>query len=155
MIRNLNKWLIIAIFAIIVSGMVLTLWTVQQEENFLREELLTKTRLIQGSVSPGLVKVLQGTDADLVSPDYQALKEQMIQIRSTDPLIRFVYVLGQRPDGTVFFFIDSEPPESEDYSPPGQMYPEASATLLNAFTTGVEATEGPDSDLCMVQENTG
>ena len=38
MIRNLNKWLIIAIFAIIVSGMVLTLWTVQQEENFLREE---------------------------------------------------------------------------------------------------------------------
>jgi PAS domain S-box-containing protein len=146
MIRNLNKWLIIAIFAIIVSGMVLTLWTVQQEENFLREELLTKTRLIQGSVSPGLVKVLQGTDADLVSPDYQALKEQMIQIRSTDPLIRFVYVLGQRPDGTVFFFIDSEPPESEDYSPPGQMYPEASATLLNAFTTGVETTEGPDAD---------
>ena len=146
MIRNLNKWLIIAIFAIIVSGMVLTLWTVQQEENFLREELLTKTRLIQGSVSPGLVKVLQGTDADLVSPDYQALKDQMIQLRSTDPLIRFVYVLGQRPDGTVFFFIDSEPPDSEDYSPPGQMYPEASATLLNAFTTGVEATEGPDSD---------
>jgi PAS domain S-box-containing protein len=146
MIRNLNKWLIIAIFAIIVSGMVLTLWTVQQEENFLREELLTKTRLIQGSVSPGLVKVLQGTDADLVSPDYQALKNQMIQLRSTDPLIRFVYVLGQRPDGTVFFFIDSEPPDSEDYSPPGQMYPEASATLLNAFTTGVEATEGPETD---------
>jgi PAS domain S-box-containing protein len=146
MIRNLNKWLIIAIFAIIVSGMVLTLWTVQQEENFLREELLTKTRLIQGSVSPGLVKVLQGTDADLVSPDYQALKNQMIQLRSTDPLIRFVYVLGQRPDGTVFFFIDSEPPDSEDYSPPGQMYPEASATLLNVFTTRMEATEGPDSD---------
>ena len=146
MIRNLNKWLIIAIFAIIVSGMVLTLWTVQQEENFLREELLTKTHLIQGSVSPGLVKVLQGTDADLVSPDYQALKDQMIQIRSTDPLIRFVYVLGQRPDGTVFFFIDSEPPDSEDYSPPGQVYPEASATLLNAFTTGVETTEGPDTD---------
>ena len=70
----------------------------------------------------------------------------MIQIRSTDPLIRFVYVLGQRPDGTVFFFIDSEPPESEDYSPPGQMYPEASATLLNTFTTGMETTEGPDAD---------
>jgi PAS domain S-box-containing protein len=70
----------------------------------------------------------------------------MIQIRSTDPLIRFVYVLGQRPDGTVFFFIDSEPPESEDYSPPGQMYPEASASLINVFTTGVEATEGPDAD---------
>jgi len=146
MIRNLNKWLIIAIFAIIVSGMVLTLWTVQHEENSLREELLTKTRLIQGSLSPGHVKVLQGTDADLVSPDYQALKEQMIQIRSTDPLIRFVYVLGQRPDGTIFFLIDSEPPESEDYSPPGQIYPEASAILLNTFTTGVETTEGPDAD---------
>jgi PAS domain S-box-containing protein len=144
--RNLNKWLIIAISAILVSGMVLTLWTVQQEENILREELLAKTRLIQGTISADHVKTLTGTDADLVSTDYLSLKNQMIQIRSTDPLIRFVYILGQRSDGTIFFFVDSEPPESEDYSPPGQVYPEASAILLNAFDSGTEITEGPETD---------
>ena len=146
MMRNLNKWLIIAIIAILASGMVLTLWTVQQEEKLLRADLLSKTHLIQGGVSSGHVKALTGTEADLVSADYQALKEHLMQVKSTDPLIRFVYVLGQQPDGTVIFFIDSEPPGSEDYSPPGQVYPEASAILLNVFASGTEITEGPVTD---------
>jgi PAS domain S-box-containing protein len=54
--------------------------------------------------------------------------------------------MGQRPDGTVFFFADSEPPDSEDYSQPGQEYPEASAILLNTFISGNEVTEGPLPD---------
>jgi hypothetical protein len=146
MIRNLNKWLIIAIIAILASGMVLTLWTVQREENLLRTDLLTETRLLQGSISTEQVKALTGTEADLLSPDYQALKRQMVQVHSADPQIRFVYILGKRPDGTVFFLIDSEPPGSVDYSPPGQVYPEASPILLNAFTSEKETTEGPVTD---------
>jgi hypothetical protein len=144
--RNLNKWLIIAIISIIASGLILTLWTVQREENLLRGDLLTKTRLVEGGISSGHIKVLTGTEADLISPDYQALKEQLIQDRSTDPQIRFIYILGQRPDGEIYFFVDSEPPESGDYSPPGQVYPEASATLLNVFASGNETTEGPVTD---------
>jgi PAS domain S-box-containing protein len=146
MMRNLNKWLIIAIIVILASGMVLTLWAVQREDNLLRADLITKTRLMQGGISTEHVKALTGTEADLVSPDYQALKGQMIQVQSADPLIRFIYILGQQPDGTVFFLIDAEPPESGDYSPPGQVYPEASAILLNVFTQGNETTEGPLTD---------
>jgi hypothetical protein len=88
MIRNLNKWLIIAIIAILTSGMVLTLWTIQREDTLLRADLLTKTRLMQGGIDTGHVKALTGTEADLVSPDYQALKGQMIQVQSADPQIR-------------------------------------------------------------------
>jgi PAS domain S-box-containing protein len=58
-------------------------------------------------------------------------------------MVRFVYLMGQRPDGTVIFFADSEPPESENYSPPGQVYHEASAMLMNTFVSGKEMTEGP------------
>ena len=126
--------------------MLLTLWTVQREENLLRADLLAKTRLVQSGISTEHVKALTGTETDLVSADYQALKNQLIQVRSTDSLIRFMYILDQRPDGTVIFLIDSEPPGSEDYSPPGQVYPEASAILVNAFTTGNETTEGPVTD---------
>jgi PAS domain S-box-containing protein len=146
MIRNVNRWLIIAIIIILASGIALTLWSAQREDNQLREGLLTETRLIQSCISTGDVQALSGSEADLVSPDYTAIKEELRKIRSADPLIRFIYLMGQRPDGTVFFFVDSEPPESEDYSPPGQAYPEASAILLNAFVSGKETTEGPLGD---------
>ncbi|MFA5348357.1 MAG: PAS domain S-box protein [Methanoregula sp.] len=141
-----NRWLIIAIIVILASGIALTLWTAQREDSQLREELLTKTRLVQSGISTGYVRALTGSDSDLVSSDYSALKEELLKVRSADPLIRFVYIIGRRPDGTVFFLADSEPPGSVDYSPPGQAYPEASAILLNAFVSGMETTEGPLSD---------
>ena len=144
--RNLNKWLIVAIIAILASGILLTLWSVQREDNLLREDLLSKTRLVHASIGTGHVKALTGTEADLESVDYQYLKEHLMQVKSTDSLIRFAYILDRKTDGTVIFLIDSEPPGAEDYSPPGQVYPEASAILLNAFATGEEMTEGPVTD---------
>jgi len=141
-----NRWLIIAIIVILAGGIALTLWTAQREDSQLREELLTKTRLVQSGISAGHVRALTGSDSDLESPDYTTLKVELLKVRSADPLIRFVYLMGQRADGTVFFFADSEPPESEYYSPPGQTYPEASAILLNTFVTGKETTEGPLAD---------
>ncbi len=146
MIRKLNRWLIIAIIVIIASGMVLTLWSVQREENLLRADLLAKTRLLQGEISPEYLNGLTGTETDLVSPDYHALKRELTQLQSSNSQIRFIYLMGQKPDGMVFFFIDSEPPESEDYSPPGQMYPEASPVLLNTFASGEATTGGPVTD---------
>ena len=51
MIRNVKRWLIIAIIVIVASGIGLTLWTAQQEDNQLREELLIRTRLVQSGIS--------------------------------------------------------------------------------------------------------
>jgi hypothetical protein len=59
---------------------------------------------------------------------------------------RFAYLLGINPRGGVFFFADSEQPTSADFSPPGQLYPEASPMLLNVFRTGKPVVEGPISD---------
>jgi PAS domain S-box-containing protein len=146
MIRNVKRWLIIAIIVIVAIGIGLTLWTAQHEDRLLREDLLVKTRLVQSGISTGHVQKLTGSDSDLVSPDYTAVKDELIRVRSADPMVRFVYLMGQRADGTAFFFADSEPPESEDYSPPGQVYSEASAILLNTFVSGKETTEGPLSD---------
>ena len=125
MIRNLNRWLIIAIIVIIASGMALTLWTIQREDTLLRTDLLIKTRHLSSDISTEHVKGLTGSESDLGSSDYVILKDQMMRFRAGDLQIQFVYLMGQRSDGTVFFFVDSESPESEDYSPPGQEYPEA------------------------------
>jgi PAS domain S-box-containing protein len=126
--------------------MVLTLWSVQQQDNRLRAELITKTHIIQIGLSTDHIRALTGTDTDLLSPDYQNLKVQMTQVHSVDPLIRFIYLMGQQPDGTVIFLIDSEPEESKDYSPPGQVYTEASSDVLKVFSSGEETTAGPVTD---------
>jgi PAS domain S-box-containing protein len=146
MTRNFNRWLILAIIVIVAGGMALTLWTVQREESLLRTDLLTKTHLLQRGITTEYVKGLTGSESDLGSSNYLAVKNQLIQIHTRDLETRFIYLIGQRPDGTVFFYMDSEPPGSEYYSPPGQVYSEASATLLNTFSSGMETTEGPAMD---------
>ena len=125
MIRTIHKWLIIAIVVILVSGTGMIAWTAQHEDAVLRENLLTKTRLVEGSISAVTLEGLTGSAADLGSPEYSSLKYRLIKIRAADPGIRFVYLMRQQPDGSVVFLVDSEPPESSDYSPPGQAYPEA------------------------------
>src|SRR4030043_1684876 len=122
MIRNFNRWLILAIIITLVSGTALTMWTVQREDSLLRTDLLIKTRHLSGDISRENLKGLTGSESDLGTPGYNALKNQMTQIQSVDPKIRFIYLMGQRPDGTVFFYVDSESPDSEAYFPPGQVY---------------------------------
>lgn len=146
MARNLNRWLIITVIIILVSGFVLTMRAAQYEDSRLRNQLLVETNLAETGIITGQVLTLTGSEADLISPDYLQLKAQMAKIRSTDPLIRFVYLMGQRPDGTVFIFLDSENPTSEGYSPPGDLYPEASGLLENTFASGEMTTEGPLND---------
>jgi hypothetical protein len=55
--------------------------------------------------------------------------------------------MGRKADGAVFFFVDSEPPGSEDYST-RQVFEEVSAVLLGVFDTRAEAVEGPVGDRC-------
>ncbi|MBK8638795.1 MAG: hypothetical protein IPN92_11130 [Chromatiaceae bacterium] len=54
--------------------------------------------------------------------------------------------MGRKAEGTVFFFVDSEPAGSESYSPPGQSYDEVSAVAHRVFVDRVEAVEGPVTD---------
>jgi PAS domain-containing protein len=50
------------------------------------------------------------------------------------------------PDGRVVFLADSEPNDSPDHSPPGQVYEEATDTFREVFVTGRETVEGPARD---------
>jgi PAS domain S-box-containing protein len=143
---SLSLLLVVAIIIILAGGIALSVWTAQNESTRLRQDLLVKNRLIKEAFSTNQVEALTGSGSDVSSPDYIAIKEGLIRIRSTDPQIRFIYFMGQQPDGKIVFLVDSEPPESVDYSPPGQEYPEASKTLLNIFVSKREVTEGPSAD---------
>lgn len=128
------------------AGAAFTLWTARSDDSDMRARLLTEARLAQRIVSWRRLQNLSGTAQDLASPDYLQLKEQLTLMRPVRSLFRFAYVMGRKADGTVFFFADSEAPGSKDYSPPGQLYPEASQRCRQVFDSRTEAVMGPESD---------
>jgi len=144
MTRNITWWQVIAL-VIIIAGVLLTAWTAQQQDQQLRKDLLTKARIAAENIDPAMVETLNGSPSDIESPDYQHLKVQMARITAADPSIRFAYLMGQRPEG-VFFYVDSEPADSADYSPPGQVYTEVTGRVVKAFSNNQDMTEGPYSD---------
>ncbi|MEI7432877.1 MAG: PAS domain S-box protein [Methanomicrobiales archaeon] len=144
MTRNIRWWQIIAVI-IIIAGVVLTAWTAQQLDQQMRKDLLTKTRIAVESIDPAMIESLNGSPSDLGSTDYQQLKAQMVRLRAADPSIRFAYLIGQRPEG-IIFYVDSEPEGSWANSPPGQVYNEVTPVILSAFSDQTEMTEGPVSD---------
>jgi PAS domain S-box-containing protein len=130
---------------------------VSNADRDLREDLLGQARLAAGSVNIERVNVLTGTAADLDTPDYVRLKEQLTSMRAAYPKCRFIYLIGRKDgtsattnvtpvSGSLFFFVDSEPVESSDYSPPGQAYAEAPDSYRRVFTTRTAAVVGPVSD---------
>ena len=140
--RLTTGWLL-AVFA---AGGLLTWWIVDSARHELREGQLQQARLVAQSLNLDRIKALTGREADTNSPAYLRLKEQLAAVRSATPQCRFVYLLGQRADGTLFFFVDSEPTSSKDYSPAGQVYGEASEGFHRVFGTRKAATEGPYPD---------
>lgn len=112
----------------------------------LREQLLAQATVAAKAVNTAGIKKLSGTEMDLAAPEYIRLKEQLVSIRSASKKYRFFYLMGRRVDGTIFFFADSEPNTSTEYSPPGQVYRDATKDLRAVFIKKVGSVEGPVKD---------
>lgn len=101
---------------------------------------------LKAKIDPADIAQLAGSDSDLNSPAYQRIKATLTDVPRDRTDIRFAYVMGKNASGDVFFYADSEDPSSPDYSPPGQVYYEASPKLKSLWTDPRMATEGPESD---------
>jgi PAS domain S-box-containing protein len=131
---------------IIAVGALATWLAVHSADRVMRDTLSLETRLIARSLNIARIQTLAGDASDLERPEYQRLKHQFAIITKSNPRYRFVYLAGQRPDGTIFFFVDNEQPDSDGYSAPGDPYVEASPLMQEVFATGEEAVEGPMVD---------
>ncbi|MBU4174980.1 MAG: HAMP domain-containing histidine kinase [Actinobacteria bacterium] len=94
------------------------------------------------------IESLRGSSEDVGTPAFEELRSQLIRIRNTDPRLTFVYLM--RPGGDeMVFLVDAEDPESEDYSPPGQVYEEAlpgDFLVFKGKRSPVAKIEGPITD---------
>ncbi|OQA89222.1 MAG: Blue-light-activated protein [bacterium ADurb.Bin236] len=136
----------VLILIVLATAIALGFLGVRKADKRHRETLLVQTRLAAGAVDIEAVAGLNGTAADVESPDYARLKEQMKSIRTATLRCRFVYLMRLNEAGEIMFLVDSEPADSPDYSPPGQIYTEASVGFLGVFKDGVPVVEGPVKD---------
>lgn len=138
-------WLTLAV-AIFVVGIVITVYAVKKTDAFLRASLLSRAQSIAAGVHDDTVAKLTGSPADIGTEDYNDIKQGMVSIQKANADSRFVYLMGWR-DKQLFFFADSEPPDSKDYSAPGDVYKDASAFKVKNALAGVAFTEGPYQDV--------
>lgn len=141
-----TKLVIISIASVLIAGAALSCWTMKRADNSMRQDLLLQAKLVAQALNTSQIKGLHGSQDDLASAEYMRLKSHLGAARTIFPKSRFIYLMGRRADENIFFFVDSEPPGSEDESPPGQIYSEASNTFQQVFTTGRANAEGPIKD---------
>ncbi len=134
------------ILATILSvGIIGSIFVYKIVDNINKQHLIDRANTVaQALYKPDLEK-LKGSESDLASPSYEAIKNTLTNIRAVNSDVRFAYLVGIT-DKDVFFYADSEDPTSPDYSPPGETYPEASDLLKSVFLKNQVNIEGPLSD---------
>ncbi len=156
--KESGLWMAGAITTVLIAGTLFSIWTLSRTDHEMRSDLLQQAQIIAQTVNAESLKSLTGTKADLASPDYVRLKEQLSLVRKVNEKCRFIYLLGRRntlgsPErksglegGVVFSFVNNEPPDSKDYFPPGKVYDKVTKVMLRVFDTRTEGVEGPVTD---------
>ncbi len=139
-------WVMALLMALLTAGAALAWWSAERLDRDMRADLIQQARWVAQAVDVERVNGLTGTKADLASPVYLQLKEQLAAVRSASPRCRFIYLLGRKADGTIYFLVDSEPAGSKDCSPAGQVYAEVPEGFRRVFDTRADAAEGPYPD---------
>lgn len=136
---------LIGIACFLLLGWFATDAVVSLREKHEREALQALVMNATVSIDATAVAALHGAPSDDLTATFAAVRAKLQQIHSVNTKARFVYILRNTAAG-IIFLADAEPVTSKDYSPPGQVYGEASPTLKRLFSRGVPFTEGPYKD---------
>lgn len=141
------RWAPLALMAVVIlAGIAFSFYVYTQIDRSGREHILERAATIAVAVPQQALQQLSGSEADLGTVEYESIKEFLLRMRSVNGDARFLYVMGKNSDGELFFYADSESAESPDYSPPGQIYYEATPEMVAVFEDARRRTEGPSQD---------
>ncbi len=139
-------WVCLTLFVlIVVGGVMVTNYVSHYAESHERETLQHLAGIAVASFDTDIVRKLQGNPSDVGTKVFSQVRGQLQKIHWSNPDTRFVYLMGEKT-GRVIFLADAEPLESKDYSPPGEVYREASPELHRVFSHGKPFIEGPFRD---------
>ena len=132
------------VFFILLSVVYLTLaW--DRNEKRANDEAIMLAKSLTALLHTEHVAELTGTLDDLDMPDYQMTKTGLVQLTDTHDQVVFAYVLAQK-NGDIIFLVDSENPDSSDYSQPGQIYTEADEVTRSTFESNEVILTKPAED---------
>jgi len=143
-----SHWPAVSFTILLILSLTLIGRVVVQADLELRDNMLQQTRLESQTLNLDHIKALFGTEADLNTPAYLQLKKKLSDIRSAYPKCRYVYLMGRKADGKIFFFSDVQDDSKEETptAKPGEIYDDASPELLNIFNSKEPFVEGPLPD---------
>lgn len=146
-LRNLRYvWYYPTVMVLLIAlGIFSTVYVYFKIDSFEKKSLLKRSDTLSKVFTEEQLNSLRYDETDLANSQYLSLKDKLIAVKRVNPDVHFVYLTGIK-DGQIFFIADSEEPGAEGYSPPGQIYQEASADFLSIFNTKESILEGPVSD---------
>ncbi len=130
----------------LISGILSSFLLYNRTDSSQSNHLMERVNTIAEILSKEDILDLSASQKDLQKDSYNNLKNILINIRQVNTDTRFIYLIGQDESKKLFFYADSEDPNSVDYSPPGQSYQEASEYMYLIFQDGKSRSEGPSRD---------
>jgi len=128
---------------VLCAGYLLFAWNRYQK--MAEAEAITLAESVEALLHAEHLTHLTGTSNDIESVDYIMTKRSLLQLVQANDQIRFAYILGLQGKN-IIMLVDSEDESSPDYSPPGQVYYEATHEDFVLFTSGGSILEGPQTD---------
>jgi signal transduction histidine kinase len=140
--RIITTIIIVLVIAISI-GFAMLLGHQASEE--IRQRLSERSQSIAAALGPEEVTQLAGQASDGDTQVYKNLKAKLAAAAAPDQAIRSIYLAGQHA-GRLFFYVDSEDPNSRDYSSAAEWYDDATPEFKAMFHNGKPVVEGPVTD---------
>lgn len=147
-LRRFEQGMVIALGIILAASFTISEVSGRRADLKGREQILQVAGGIAAAIDRYKIEEVIRNRVDQKSPAYGRLHEQLTEVASVVPDLRYLYLLAARGE-EVYFLIDTEP---KQYRSPdigvhtGLPYEEASGELRSVFATGRGDTEGPLPD---------
>ncbi len=141
----MKKYFFVSYIILAVFGFFLIHYTWTSSIAETNNQALKIAKTTASLLDDGMLKELRGMPEDEGTPAYESIKERLITIPQLYDNIQFAYLYTQK-NNDLYFMVDSEPGDSEDLSPPGQVFTEASKTDSQPFKDGNSIITKPLTD---------
>ncbi|MDQ6989172.1 MAG: response regulator [Mariprofundaceae bacterium] len=101
-----------------------------------KDQEIARAAMVAAAIDPMQLKTLQGSKEDIGKVAFASVRSDLKRMHTLIPEAQFIYIMAMQGNH-VIFLADAEATDSEDYSPPGQVYDEASLHLREIFSTGI------------------
>jgi len=145
MVKNPRVVFLFSIVVLMVLGPIYMYHTWIEAQKETSEHALKIARTAKAGFLKGAIKSLESSPDIIHELSYKDVKAALEELVNINKDVRFAYILG-KADDNLYFIVDGENVNSKDYSPPGQVYPEAKKEHFQLFEDGKPAVIGPQTD---------